>query len=90
MSKLLMAKSPVEIARESLGLNRREGAMAAGVTYHSLYEIETGLVCGIAEPIRKLFGEAGFDVEALEERQRAWREEQGADLRTRLAALRLA
>jgi hypothetical protein len=85
VNKRLMERSPIEVARESLGLNRREGAIAAGISYHRLYETEIGLVTGIAEPIRRLFEEAGFDVDSLEERQRIWREEQGAGLRASLA-----
>jgi transcriptional regulator with XRE-family HTH domain len=77
-------KSPIQQVRESLGLSRREGALAAGVSYHALYEIETGLVSSISEPIRRLLEQAGIDVDDLEERQWLWLENQGAGIRTRI------
>jgi hypothetical protein len=78
-------RSPVELARESLGLSRREGALAAGVTYHALYEVETGLVIGIPVSLRQFFNVAGVDVEELEKRQRRWIQAQGALIRERMA-----
>jgi hypothetical protein len=84
MSTRKREKSPAQIARETLGLDRREGALAAGVSYHALYEIETGLATGISERVMKFFKQAGLDIEDLEERHRRWREKQGAGLRTRI------
>jgi transcriptional regulator with XRE-family HTH domain len=77
-------KHPVTEARESLGLTRSQLALACGISYYTLSQVESGLIRSIPKPLKKMFGQAGLDTGALDLLVAIWLEQQSRQFAGRI------
>jgi DNA-binding XRE family transcriptional regulator len=79
-----LGKHPVTEARESLGLTRSQLALACGISYFTLSQVESGLIRSIPKPLKKMFRQAGMDTGALDLLVAIWREQQSREFAGRI------
>ena len=64
--------SPVQHAREKLGITRRQLADASGMGYTYLWNIEGGINPSVPAKLAKVLTALGVDVEELRQAHREW------------------
>ena len=72
--------SPLAQMREQLGLSRRELAVAAGISWHVLYQCETGYRQSIPRRVLQALDRMGIDPEQILESQEAFWEAKARDI----------
>lgn len=72
--------NPITELRLALGLSRRDFALALGVGYNALNQLERGHPRRIPTGILSALEAAGHDAAQLDARYRAWREERRREL----------
>jgi transcriptional regulator with XRE-family HTH domain len=77
-------KHPVTEARENLGLTRSQLALACGISYFTLSQVESGLIRNIPKRLKRMFRRAGMDTGALDLLVAIWREQQSREFTRRV------
>jgi len=69
-------KNPVRSFRQDVGLKRLEFALAIGLSYRQLWEIEIGYVINLPQSLVRVLIEQGYSGDPAEDYKK-WREEVG-------------